>query len=319
MNRKNRCLSLIVLFLFLTVGLFAGCSAPGKQEETAVQSGQEEGTYRIYTVNKTGTKLTSYTYRCRSGTRASVSELLDRVKAAPEEVDQTSAMPENLYVLRFEVSERVLYLYFDGNYRLMTPSQEVLCRAALAKTMTQLSEVDYISIYVDDQQLADANGSPIGYVTGSDFIERISDVEDTASVSSLTLYFTDESGTKLAAESREVQNTTNQSQPVERMVVNELLAGPKEEGHYATIPSSVKVNSVQTKNGICYVNLDSAFVDKALNVSAYIPVYSLVNSLTELPGVAKVQIMINGNSSVTFRGSISFENPLERKLEYVQQ
>ncbi|MBR5474210.1 MAG: GerMN domain-containing protein, partial [Lachnospiraceae bacterium] len=104
----------------------------------------------------------------------------------------------------------------------------------------------------------------------------------------------------------------------ERMVINEVLAGPKEEGHYATLPTSVKVNGVQVKNGICYVNLSGAFVNDALNISEYVAVYSLVNSLVELNTVNKVQIMIDGSSAITFRGSISFEKPLERKLDCVE-
>lgn len=319
MKQMMKRLSLILLGVFCLASLMCACSPEPQPNEKESISGPPDGYYRIYTVNKSGTKLSAYD---EDFEEQSVWELIEtllmKVKEAPNVVGQNSAMPANLYVQRYQLSERVLYLYFDGNYREMSPVNEVLCRAALAKTMTQIEGVDYISIYVDDQPLMDATGTPIGYVTSSDFIERFSDVEDTTNVSTVTLYFTDKSGTKLVAETRELTSAT-QSTSMERRIVNALLEGPKEKGNYPTIPSTVKVNSVQVKNNICYVNLDATFINAPLNISEYIPVYSLVNSLTELQTISSVQIMIDGNSAVTFRGSISFENPLVRNLDYIEK
>ena len=50
----------------------------------------------------------------------------------------------------------MLYLYFDVNYVSMKPEQEILCRAALTRTLTQIPGVDYINIYCGDQPLMDA-------------------------------------------------------------------------------------------------------------------------------------------------------------------
>ena len=90
------------------------------------------------------------------------------------------------------------------------------------------------------------------------------------------------------------------------------------DGVYDTLPRNAKALSVTVKNGICYVNFDSAFADDALNVSEYIPIYSVVNSLTELPNISRVQISINGVSNIKFRDSISLEQPLERNMDYVK-
>ena len=47
------------------------------------------------------------------------------------------------------------------------------------------------------------------------------------------------------------------------------------------------------------------------------PVYSSVNSLAELPGVQRVQILVDGGSDVMFQDVISLKEPLERRLEYI--
>lgn len=319
MKQKRVSRFLIGLAVVCLASLCAACQIGRNREETVSSGELAEGSYRVYTVNKAGTKLSAYTYACEaSETEGILEELLGQVKTAEGALEQNSAMPENLYLQKFTLTDQILYLYFDGNYLNMRPTVEVLCRAALAKTLTQVEGVDYISVYVNDQPLIDSTGSQNGYVTGSDFIERASDVEDTTTNQTVTLYFADESGTRLVSEVREVV-LSGQGVSIEHRIVSEIVAGPKEEGHYPTLPASVKINSVQVRNQICYVNLDGAFLNEALDVSEYIPVYSLVNSLAELPAVSKVQIMVNGSSAVAFRDSLSLENPLERQLDYVAQ
>ncbi|MCI8514262.1 MAG: GerMN domain-containing protein [Lachnospiraceae bacterium] len=319
MKQKGIRLFLICLGVVFLAGLCAACQRGRDREETTLDGELKEGTYRVYTINKAGTKLSAYNYTCEATeTESIVGELLEQVKMASGALEQNSAMPENLYLQSFTLTDKILYLYFDGNYLNMRPTVEVLCRAALAKTLTQVEGVDYISVYVNDQPLIDSAGSQNGYVTGSDFIERVSDVEDMAASQTITLYFTDETGTKLLPEIREV-TVPAQGISIEHLVVSEILSGPKEEGHYPSLPSTVKINGVQIRNQICYVNLNGAFLNDALDVSEYIPVYSLVNSLAELSTVSKVQIMVDGNSSIVFRDSLSLENPLERQLDYVAQ
>ena len=103
---------------------------------------------------------------------------------------------------KWQKEDMVLYLYFDVGYSSrsnMNAAREILCRAALAKTLTQMEGIDYISIYVGDQPLMNEDGNPVGMMTGSDFVESISDVNTFEKVE-MTLYFTDETGQKLMEE-----------------------------------------------------------------------------------------------------------------------
>ena len=68
--------------------------------------------------------------------------------------------------------------------------------------------------------------------------------------------------------------------------------------------------SISVKDKICYVNFDSSFLTDALSIDGNLIVYSIVNSLTELPDVQRVQI-----SNIVFR-DISLSSPLERNLNY---
>ncbi len=98
------------------------------------------------------------------------------------------------------IDEQVLYLYFDGSYTAMKPEQEILCRAALARTMTQIPGIDYISIYRGDQPLMDRQGNPVGFISAGDFIINTSNVNAYEKQTELTLYFANSTGDKLVAE-----------------------------------------------------------------------------------------------------------------------
>ena len=194
----------------------------------------------------------------------------------------------------------------------MNATREILCRAALAKTMTQIDGIDYISIYVADQPLLDSYGNPVGVMTDSDFIEGISDI-NSYEKSQLRLFFADETGGRLVEESREVVHSINTS--LERLIVEELIKGPGTQGHYPTLPGDTKLLNVSLNENICYINFDSTFLNNTLEVKEYIPIYSIVNSLSEISTVSKVQITVNGSQEVMFRDAISLNTQFERNLE----
>ena len=100
----------------------------------------------------------------------------------------------------------------------------------------------------------------------------------------------------------------------QNIVVEELIAGPSGqiEGLYPVINPETKIINILTKDGICYVNLDSSFLTVVNNVSAEVAVYSIVNSLVELDNINKVQILVNGEVPSTFSNST-----FERNLDYV--
>ena len=75
----------------------------------------------------------------------------------------------------------------------------------------------------------------------------------------LNLYFTNEEGNQLVPEARQVYYNGNT--PIEKVIVEQLLRGPGESGHYATLPSDTRIVGVSVADGIAYVNLGKQFVE----------------------------------------------------------
>ena len=105
---------------------------------------------------------------------------------------------------------------------------------------------------------------------------------------------------------------------MEKLVMSELIDGPKKENNVQTIPTGTKVISVETKDGVCFVNLSKEFIDKhpGGTTAESITIYSVVNSLTELGNVSKVQFLIDGEKREVFKHLV-FNEPFERDVSLV--
>ena len=134
----------------------------------------------------------------------------------------------------------------------------------------------------------------------------------------LTLYFADESGSSLVPERREVIHDMNTSS-MEQLIVEQLIAGPEQEGLRPVLPEGLKVLNLSVNDSVCYINFDATFLEGVTDVSEYLPIYAIVNSLTELTTVTRVRILVNGSQDVMFRDVVSLNTAFERNEQYMEE
>lgn len=289
-----------------------GCGSSRQDEGTETL---QEKQYQIYYLNSGGTRLISEEYTTDATEEIElINELMTQIQTVPKEVECQVVLSDKVEYQGYRLEQSVLYLYFDSNYAAMEPTREILCRTALARTLTQLSFVDHIMIYSGEQPLMDRNGNLVGMISASDFISSISDVNDFEK-RKIILYFADDEGNLLVPEEREVIHNTNTS--LERLVVSELIKGPAEPGHYPVLPADMKILGMNVNENICYLNFDDAFLKSSLDVKPELPIYAIVNSLSELSSVNKVQITVNGTAEAVFRDTIPLNTTFERNLDYI--
>lgn len=302
-------------FLWNVVCLIWVLSLSGCDSSNTPVSAPEEGTYLVYYLNSSGVNLIPRVYETEETDPLVLSgELMDQLLHVPKDLDCQTALGDKAVFRESRLDGQVLSLYFDVNYVNMKPDQEILCRAALARTLTQIQGVDYISIYCADQPLMDRQGNPVGAVSASDFILNTSNV-NAYEKTELKLYFADKTGTKLSPETREVVHNLNTS--MEQLIVEQLLAGPAEEGHLAVLPSDCKILSISVTDNVCYINFDSAFLKMEHPVNEYLPIYAIVASLSEMTSITRVQIMVNGSQDVMLRDAVSLNQTFELNRDYI--
>ena len=93
-----------------------------------------------------------------------------------------------------------------------------------------------------------------------------------------------------------------------------LLSEPSDSGNWSTIPDGTKVRSIHFANGIARVDFSPELVKNFRGGSAgeLLMVGSIVNTLTEIRGVEKVRIMVNGKQIETIGGHVDLSEPIGR-------
>ncbi|HCT64610.1 MAG TPA: hypothetical protein DIC60_05010 [Lachnospiraceae bacterium] len=124
------------------------------------------------------------------------------------------------------------------------------------------------------------------------------------------LYFSD-GGQKLAKEQRNITYTTSES--LEKKVLEELVKGPTIDELRAVVSPTTKVNSVKVYNGTAIVDLSGEFLT-GLNGGSELEnlrIYSIVDTLTELSNINKVQFLIDGKKG-RLLGQTELDGDFER-------
>ncbi len=226
-------------------------------------------------------------------------------------------IPDVLGISSLQKNKRILNIYFkDEGYYEMSALDEVICRAAIVQTLLQLQSVDYIGIYINDQPLTIDN-KVVGLMNENNFITDTDSSLNQINYFDTKVYYSDGEGKSLVGETVRLKYSNKTS--MEQTIIERLLAGPGVKGSKATLAPNTKLLTVSTRDGVCYVNFDSAFMTLLADVSAEVTLYSIVNSLCELTKVKKVQILVNGAQDGTFRDNYSLSATYERNLDIVTE
>lgn len=295
-----------LLTIALLAGLLAGCS----------RDKAPESEFHVFYMNKEKTKIVDQPYELTAeDTEGRIEELIAALSTDVDSVEYQKTISGKVKVTDYHLDNSQLSLVFNEAYSTMNTSEEVLCRAAVVKTMVQIPGVDCVSFYIGDIPLVDKNGSVIGLMTDETFVENPGDQINSIQTATLQLYFSNSTGDGLVVTEEEVEYSTNISK--EKLIVENLLAGPKTKGLKSTIPSGTKLVNVVTTNGTCFVTLDSGFLNQNYEIQEPIVIYSIVNSLSEVSTVNRVQISVNGDTSGVYRDSFPLNELYERNLSYV--
>lgn len=303
----------LILFLvaILVMGSISSCSNDGNADNPKIK--------QVYYVNKAETGIVSQDYEIQSDitdTDAVINELLTQLETIPSKLEYEAPISGEVSLIGYTINEGLLTLNFEKRYNNLSTTKEILVRASLVRTFTQLDEVTSVAFLVDGLPLSDSKGSVIGTMTADTFIYNAGNEINTYEKVELMLYFANEDGTALQPVYREVVYNSNIS--MERLAVEQLLKGPNTDIAFATLNPDAKLNSITVRDGVCYVDFDTSFLTQPNNVTSEVAIYSLVNTLVNITEVNKVQISINGETNVTFMENMNLSNMFERNLDIVQ-
>lgn len=301
-----------MLLVALVLSLFTGCKRESSENST-----------KIYYMDALGNGLVTEEHVLKSESREKqAKEIMKLLASTPENANYRRTIPEGVEVLDIVFDKGTITINFDHNYEDVTGYTEVLIRAAIVKSLLQIKGVESVTFYVADKPLLDSKGILVGSMSGETFIEDYGQETDSLIKTTLTLYFASADGQSLVKKYVDVYYNNNIAR--ERLVMENLIKGIDEQDAKSPIPSGTKLLNITVTDGVCYVNFDSTFLNVDSGMSADVVVYSIVNSLTELDNINKVQLLVNGASSVAGNNSMiklgtSYERDATKVIEAVER
>jgi germination protein M len=289
--------------------LLAGC---GKEEASPEQQ------IKVYYVNSNETGIISQDYELIApitDTDAAIKELIDVLGQMPDRLQYEAPISGDIHLIGYSLNDKLLTMNFSPNYTNLGRTIEILDRAAIVRTFTQLENIDYVSFQIEGTPITDHYGNVIGNMSADTFIYNAGNEINTYEKVELKLYFASEDGKKLIPVYRSVVYNSNIS--MEKLAVEQVINGPNTDIAFPTVSKETKVRSINSKDGVCYIDFDSAFLSQTGSVSAEAVIYSIVNTVTELPNINKVVFSVNGESAFTFMDYL-ISGSYERNLDLVE-
>ena len=152
-------------------------------------------------------------------------------------------------------------------------------------------------------------------MTADSFVDDFGSEQDSTREAELTLFYPVADGSGIYREVHDVHY--NENVPLAQVVLRQLSKSPERSDARSAIPSNVKVLSVNTSEGVCYVDLDQSLFSNETVGYQKMTIYSIVNSLCQLDQINRVQILIGSGDSASILESDDLSNTYAADESYV--
>lgn len=177
----------------------------------------------------------------------------------------------------------------SGEFLYDDSAKNMLAVYSVVKSLCSIDGVNSVKVTVRGNEIETSSGI-IGYLSAEDI--NLSTDQNTIETNELVLYFPEKDSGKLKKTVRTVK--VGDQQPIEYYVVSGLIKGPETKEFQAVLNQDTEIISVDTVSDICFVNMSKNFVEKNAGANGELAIYSIVNSLTELENINRVQFLIEG-------------------------
>lgn len=300
---------IIVIIGLLMLVLLSGCQSKEEKEG--------KGPF-LYYVNMEGTALEKESYEIKEKTpKKAVDKMLEKLAETPEDIEVKASIPSKVKIKKAEVKANEVHIYMNEKYAELEEVPEILCRASIVQSLTQIEGIEKVAFYIGKEPLKTKSGDIVGFMKADSFVRDTKNALKSSQQTTLTLFFPNEKGDRLVSEKVNVRYSGDTS--IEKLVIEQLMEGPKMSGAKQLLSPQVKVLNVSIKDGICYVNFDKQFLEQKYDVEPRVTIYGIVNSLISNGKASRVQIAVEGKTSVKFQEIVYLNEPLDRNVELVEQ
>jgi spore germination protein GerM len=227
----------------------------------------------------------------------------------PESQLLRNPIPSGTGIRGITIKEKVAIVDLSEEFLNSSGLDEVTSRLSIVNTLTRIDGVEKVRLRIEGEAMIGPSGMPLGDMEPAELDAEGNPVP--GETRTVTLYFSDSQAMYVVGEEREISLAKGAS-PEEKVLI-ELMAGPRTDELWNAIPEGTRLLSVSTKDGLCTVNFSKEYVENSPGgtASERMAIYSVVNTLTGLEGIQKVQFLIEGKKQEIYTHAI-FDEPFER-------
>lgn len=237
-----------------------------------------------------------------------IQNTMSQLMKGPSGSKRGRIIPDGAKINRIVLDSSNITVDFSQEFLTPDSPRNVLAVYAVVKTLYSTGLAQLVEVTVEGNTITDPDGSELGFISALDI--NLENEEYYSEMRGITLYFGGPDNT-LKRETRTVKVTDQQ--PIEQYIINELIKGPTDGSLSQLLSKKTVLISVDVEGSICYLNFKSNFI-KENNGSAeheQLVIDSIVNSLTELESIARVQFYMDGKRVESF-GSVRIKDYISR-------
>lgn len=294
---KTRCIGLL-LAAALLLGLLSGCAS----------SVSPWAMLLYYRAAEVGYGENGLIDTEAAGVRGvwSPETLAERYFEGPETESLVSPFPKGAALVRAQLENGVLHMTLSREFGNLTGADLSLALSCITLTFSQLTGVEAVELSAERSLIGGQSSVKIR----PDQILRVDNSEEFAE-NTLNIYYADSQNRYLIASEVKTKLSTVPEQAA--LALSMLGEQPSNDGLQATLPENTELLDLSIEDGVCIVDFSGDFYrNRPENDAAErMTVLSIVNTLTEFPGIESVQFFVEGETLKTY-------SHMDLSLQYVR-
>lgn len=242
---------------------------------------------------------------------AELTEILNLYCAGPITPGLDHSLPADARIQTWSLDDGVLQLHFSPELAQISGVELTVAASCLAQTFLERCGAHTLSLTAEGALL---NGETALELSLADL--NLRDNSPDRVHQQFTVYYASSDRRYLIGQEISVQVSSQEELPLQ--LLEHLLTSPDTRGMRSPLPFGTRIHAVTVADGLCTVDLSQEFESRRFSSLSgqCLSLLSIVNTLTGLPQIQRVEFTIEGNLVIRY-GSLSISEPLVQDLRCI--
>lgn len=240
--------------------------------------------------------------------RELIRAILSRLSENDVENLLNATIPKSIMIRQFRVEQGHVTIDLTNSIFALDPVAESIMKTSIIKSLTSFDVFKSVEFFFNGIPIKDNQQYISGKFQQRDTLVSYDEVVNRVFYKTVSVYKPNDKKDKLVHVYEDIPVSSNKK--VEEVIIENILNNTE----FSVFPKGTKLLNVYTNEEVCFVDFSEECQTNYLpdGISERIAVYSIVNSLTDLPNITHVQFLIEGQIVKTLQGNLSLNRLLTK-------